>query len=187
MHRLLKPLWFLLALLFLLEQWLWDHLVPAIRWIVDIIPWRRLKQQIADAIDHLSPVATLVVFLIPAAIYFGLELLALWPMAYGHWLLALIVLAGAKVIGAAITAFAFDVSRDKLLQLDWFRRGYELVIKWRDAAHRLADPYIAHLRAMARALRPAARSHWLKLVQRFRRRVQAASTQATSTKQSAVD
>ncbi len=177
LHRLLKPLWFLLALLFLLEQWLWDHLVPAIRWIVDIIPWRRLKQRIADAIDHLSPAATLAVFLIPAGIYFGLELLALWPLAYGHWLLALVVLAGAKVLGAAITAFAFDVTRDKLLQLGWFRRGYEVVIGWRDAAHRLADPYIARLRAMARALRPAARSRRVELVQRFRRRVQAASKQ----------
>jgi hypothetical protein len=177
MHRLLRPLWFLLALLFLLEAWLWDHLVPAIRRVVDLIPWKALKQRLADAIAHLSPPATLVVFLIPAAIYFGLELISLWPMATGHVMLGLAILLGAKIIGAAITAFTFDVTRDKLLQMGWFRRGYELVIRLRDAAHRLADPYIQQMRAFARSLRPAARARWMKTVQRFRRRVQTASKQ----------
>src|SRR5882724_11366574 len=142
MRRLLRPFWFLLALLFLIEAWLWDRLVPAIRWIVDAIPWRALKVRLAHAIEHLSPPATLVVFLIPAAIYFGLELIALWPMAYGRWILALVVLIVAKIIGAAITAFAFDITRDKLLQMAWFHRGYDVVIGWRNAAHRLADPYL---------------------------------------------
>lgn len=173
MRRLSKPLWFLLALLFLIEAWLWDHLVPLIRWIVDVIPWRRLKVRLAQAIDHLSPPATLVVFLIPAAIYFGLELIALWPLAYGRWLLALIVLAVAKVIGAAITAFAFDVTRDKLLQMAWFKRGYDIVIGWRDAAHRLADPHLQDIRSWWRELRPAARSRFARFVQRLRRRAQA--------------
>jgi hypothetical protein len=174
MRRALKPLWFLLALLFLIEAWLWDHLVPAIRWIVDVFPWRSLKARLADAIDHLSPQATLVVFLIPAAIYFGLELIALWPLHYGHWMLALIVLGVAKVIGAAITAFAFDVTRVKLLQMAWFRRGYETVIGWRDAAHRLADPYLCEMRSWVKQIRPAARSRFARFVQRLRRRAQAA-------------
>ena len=52
MRVVLKPLWFLLALLFLLEAWLWDHLVPAIRWIVDSVPWRTLKGRLADAIEQ---------------------------------------------------------------------------------------------------------------------------------------
>jgi hypothetical protein len=173
MRRLLKPLWFLLALLFLIEAWLWDHLVPAIRWIVDVIPWRTLKARIADAIEHLSPQATLVVFLIPAAIYFGLELIALWPMAHGRWMMALIVLIVAKIIGAAITAFAFDVTRDKLLQMGWFRRGYDVVIGWRNAAHRLADPYLAEMRAWIKQLRPAVNSRFSRFVQRLRRRAQA--------------
>ncbi len=150
MRRLLRPLWFLLAIVFLVEEWLWDHLVPTIRWIVDAIPWHAFKVWLAERVAQLSPPATLVVFLIPAAIYFGLELLAVWPMAKGRWVLALIVLCGAKLIGAAITAFAFDVTRDKLLQMRWFNRGYTTVTGWRDAAHRLADPYLRGLR------------HWLK-------------------------
>jgi hypothetical protein len=174
MRRLMKPLWFLLAVLFLIEAWLWDHLVPAIQWIVDLIPWRTFKVRLADSIAHLSPLATLFVFLIPAVIYFGLELLALWPLAYGRWLLALIVLGAAKVIGAAITAFAFDVTRHKLLQMAWFHNGYETVIGWRDAAHRLADPYLTEMREWVREIRPAARSRFSRFVQRLRRKAQTA-------------
>ncbi len=112
-----------------------------------------------------------MVFLIPAAIYFGLELLALWPMAYGRWLLALIVLGVAKVLGAAITAFAFDVTRDKLLQMDWFRRGYGIVIGWRDAAHRLADPYLTFIRRWLKSSRARSARLW----QRLRSRAQPAA------------
>jgi hypothetical protein len=169
MRRLLRPLWFLLALLFLAEEWLWDHLIPAIRLLVDVIPWHAFKTWLAERIDGLSPQATLVVFLIPAAIYFGLELLALWPLAYGRWLLALIVLGAAKVLGAAITAFAFEVTRDKLLQMDWFRHGYGIIIGWRDAAHRLADPYLTFMKRWLKSSR--ARS--TRLMQRLRAKTQA--------------
>jgi hypothetical protein len=164
MRRLLRPLWFFLALLFLIEEWLWDHLVPAIRMFIDAIPWRDLKSWFADLVEGLSPQATLVVFLIPAAIYFGLELVALWPLAYGRWLLALIVLGGAKVIGAAITAFAFEVTRDKLLQMGWFSRAYGVVIRWRDAAHRLADPHVAAIKRFIKV----SRARWTRFTHRAR-------------------
>jgi hypothetical protein len=170
MRRLLRPLWFCLALLFIVEEWLWDHLVPAIRMMIDAIPWRAFKQWLSEMIEGLSPQATLVVFLVPAAIYFGLELVALWPLAYGRWLLALLVLGGAKVIGAAITAFAFEVTREKLLQMGWFSRGYAIVMRWRDAAHRLADPYISAIKRYVKL----SRARWTRFTQRMRTRAQAA-------------
>ena len=75
MRRLLKPLWILLALVFLFEAWLWDHLWPIVRRIVDLVPWRRLKQRLAEAIERLPPYATLLVFLIPVVLLFPLKLL----------------------------------------------------------------------------------------------------------------
>jgi hypothetical protein len=30
MHRLLQPVWVLLAIIFLLKAWLWDHLEPIV-------------------------------------------------------------------------------------------------------------------------------------------------------------
>ena len=38
MDRRLRPLWIALALLFLLEAWLWDHLEPIVARVVNLIP-----------------------------------------------------------------------------------------------------------------------------------------------------
>ena len=43
MRRLLQPFWVLLAVIFLIEAWLWDHLEPIVERIVALIP-RRLPQ-----------------------------------------------------------------------------------------------------------------------------------------------
>ena len=47
MRRLLKPLWILLALVFLFEAWLWEHLRPLVAWVVERIAWDRLKARAA--------------------------------------------------------------------------------------------------------------------------------------------
>ena len=59
MRRLLKPVWILLAVLFLIEAWLWDHLEPIVARFVRLIPWQRLKALLARSISRLSPTATL--------------------------------------------------------------------------------------------------------------------------------
>jgi hypothetical protein len=142
----LRPLWMLLALILLIEAWLWDRLVPVMRRVVDALPWQALKELLAQWLARLSPYPTLLVFAVPVGIYLGLEALALWPLALGRWFTALVVLAAAKISGAALTAFVFDLTRDKLLQLGWFRAGYEIVQRWHAAAHALADPYMRELR-----------------------------------------
>ena len=40
LRRLLQPLWVLLAIVFLIEAWLWDHLEPVVARVVSAIPLR---------------------------------------------------------------------------------------------------------------------------------------------------
>jgi hypothetical protein len=54
-HRLLKPLWIFLAILFLIEAWLWDHLRPVVAAVVNVIPWGRVKVWLRIAIERLPP------------------------------------------------------------------------------------------------------------------------------------
>ena len=188
MRRLLKPLWILLALVFLFEAWLWDHLWPIVRRIVDLVPWRRLKQRLAEAIERLPPYATLLVFLVPIVLLFPLKLLGLWMLAHGSWLGAMTVLALAKLISMGVTAFIFELTRPKLLQLAWFRWLYELVLAWLAWAHALIDPikheikaWIARQRALIRRrlrrylwlAKPGRPSRFLRRIARIRRRMQA--------------
>src|SRR5712691_8754299 len=114
MRRLLRPLWILLALVFLFEAWLWDHLAPIVGWVVARIPLRAIKARLTTWIERLPPPATLVVFIVPVLLLLPLKILGLWMLAHGYWLGALGVLATAKVVSLGVTAFVFDLTRPKL-------------------------------------------------------------------------
>ena len=58
MRRLLQPFWVLLAVIFLIEAWLWDHLEPIVERVVALIPLRAFKQWLSDRVDTLSPAMT---------------------------------------------------------------------------------------------------------------------------------
>ena len=188
MTRFLKPLWVLLALVFLFEAWLWDHLAPVAARLVALIPWREIKAAIARRIETLPPAATFAVFLVPVTVLLPVKFLGLWLLARGAWLGAATLLVAAKVVGVGLTAFIFDVTRPKLLQIGWFRALYQRVMAWRGWAHGQIDPIVqAFRRRIAAALAPAAREvrrvlqllgprpagRLLKVAQRLRRRIQA--------------
>ena len=78
MRRWLRPLWVFLALLFLLEAWLWDHLEPLVARVVNLIPWGRLKIWLAQLIRDLPPWATLIVFVIPFIVLLPLKFLEVY-------------------------------------------------------------------------------------------------------------
>jgi hypothetical protein len=153
MRRLLKPLWIFLALIFLLEAWLWDHLEPVVARVVNVIPWKRLKSRLAKLVDKLPPRQTLVVFVVPLAVLVPLKVLALWLVAQHHWIAAAFTLLFAKLLGLGITAFIFDVTRDKLLQIEWFRWLYDRVLMLRDWAHDIIEPIKRRLRRLLKLAR----------------------------------
>jgi hypothetical protein len=169
MRRWLKPLWILLAILFLIEAWLWDQLEPVVARIVAWIPWRRLKALLARLIARLSPTATLVVFLVPVAVIIPIKLAGLWFVAEGYWLLAAGMLLLAKLAGLGTTAFVFDACRDKLLQLVWFRLLYESLIALRDWAHGLVDPITRKIRRLIWLSRPQRAGRFFRRIARIRR------------------
>lgn len=174
MHRLLRPLWFLLALIFLVEAWLWDHLQPVVARVVAWIPLREIKAWIADKIQHLSPPLTLIVFLIPVVLLFPLKVAGLWLLAHHYWFSAMAVVVFAKLMGVGVAAFIFDVTRPKLLQMAWFRWVYETVLMIRAKAHELVAPVMARIKAVMLGLRAKSSSRWLRMIQRIRHRAQSA-------------
>ena len=174
MRRLLRPLLILLALIFLLEAWLWSHLAPIVGWIVARIPLREVKARIAAWIERLPPAATLGVFVVPVLLLLPFKFLGLWMLAHGHWLDALAVLALAKVVGLGVTAFIFDLTRPKLLELPWFRWFYEHMIVWLAKAHELADPIKERIKRTMRVFAPNRAGRTFALLTRIRRRMQAA-------------
>src|SRR5277367_2166386 len=102
MRRLLQPIWILLAIIFLIEAWLWDHLEPIVAWAVALIPLRAFKQWLADRVDTLSPAMTLFVFIVPIIPLFPLKLVGFWLLTHEYWLSAIATILFAKIVGVAI-------------------------------------------------------------------------------------
>jgi hypothetical protein len=171
MRRLLQPFWVLLAVIFLIEAWLWDHLEPVVERIVKWIPLRAFKQWLSERVDTLSPAMTLIVFAVPVVPLFPLKLVGLWLLAHEYWLSAIIVIVTGKFAGVGVTAFIFDVTRAKLLQMAWFRKGYEFIMLLRAKAAALVNPIKLRIREILRGDGDGWSSRALRMIQRFRKSV----------------
>jgi hypothetical protein len=178
LRRLLRPFLVLLALIFLFEAWLWSHLAPIVAWIVARIPLRAFKAWVGSVIERLPPYATLVVFIVPVILLLPLKFVGLWMLAHGQWFGALAVLALAKVVSLGVTAFVFDMTRGKLLQLAWFRTLYDWVIWLLAKAHALTDPVKRRVKLWLRMFSPKRASRTLRLLRRIRRTMHTARAQA---------
>lgn len=171
LRRLLQPVWVLLAIIFLIEAWLWDHLEPIVARVVALIPLARVKEWLAERVDELSPAMTLIVFAVPILPLFPLKLIGLWLLTHEYWLTGVSTFLFAKMLGVGVTAFLFDVTRDKLLEMHWFERLYELVLRLRAKATELVEPVKRRIRELTKGNGEGWSSRTLRLIQRFRKSV----------------
>jgi hypothetical protein len=171
LRRLLQPLWVLLAIIFLIEAWLWDHLEPIVAWVVSIIPLRTFKQWLSDRVDTLSPAMTLIVFIVPVLPLFPLKLVGMWLLVHEHWMSAVFTILFAKLLGVGVTAFVFDVTRPKLLEMGWFEKLYDFIMAMRAKAKALADPVRARIVEILSGDGEGWSVRTLRLIQRFRKSV----------------
>jgi hypothetical protein len=172
MRRIVRVFWVILALLFLLEAWLWSRLEPVVAALVALLPLKTIKAKTAAAIEGLPPAATLVVFLVPVAVLLPVKIAALWLLHGGHWFGGVAVLVFAKLAGLGVTAFVFEITRPKLLQLAWFARLYALVMRGLAWAHEMVDPVKRRIRQYTYMLRPRNAGRFYRHLRRVRRRMQ---------------
>ncbi len=171
LRRLLQPLWVLLAIIFLIEAWLWDHLEPIVARVVAAIPLARFKHWLTERVDALSPAMTLIVFAVPVVPLFPLKLVGLWLLAHEYWTSAVFMIVFAKLVGVGVTAFVFDVTRHKLLEMRWFERIYDLVLRIRAKAAELVNPIKQRIRELIAGNGEGWSSRTLRMIQRFRKSV----------------
>ena len=119
----------LLALLILFEEWGWE---PLQRWMAALgrLP---LLRRLEAAIAALPPGAALVVLLLPSLLLVPIKLLALGLVAQGQALTGLGVIVAAKLLGTALVARLFALTRPALLQMPWFGRLYRRWVAWKGA------------------------------------------------------
>jgi hypothetical protein len=174
LRRLLQPVWVLLAIIFLIEAWLWDHLEPIVARVVAWIPLRAFKQWLAERVDSLSPAMTLIVFVVPLVPLFPLKMVGLWLLMHEYWLAAIATILFAKFLGVGVTAFIFDVTRPKLLEMPWFEALYDFVLAMRGKAVALVEPVKRRILEIVGGNGDGWSARALRLIMRFRKSVQQA-------------
>ena len=76
-----------------------------------------------------------------------------------------------KLVGVGVTAFVFDVTRAKLLEMRWFERIYALVLRVRAKAAELVDPIKRRIRELIAGNGEGWSYRTLRMIQRFRKSV----------------
>jgi hypothetical protein len=144
---------FLLAIIFLLEAWLWDITGAAIKRLLGWVPYHQLKNFIAKRVVNYSPWLTLLVFLIPGLILLPLKFITVFLLAKGYVLGGIATAATAKLAGLGISSFLFSLCKPKLLELRFIRWLYRHCIYWRERARVVVAPYTARAKALVAELR----------------------------------
>jgi hypothetical protein len=102
---------------------------------------------------------------------FPLKLIGLWLLANEYWVSAVVVIVLGKFVGVGVTAFIFDVTRSKLLEMGWFEKLYEFILTIRAKATALVNPIKQRIREILRGDGSGWSSRTLRLIQRFRKSV----------------
>jgi len=160
------------ALVLLLETWLWDRLQPIFIVLVARLPLETIKKQIASWVEQLSPAFSLVVFAVPLGLLLPFKIAALWLLARGYWISAANTLIVAKLVGLGSTHFVYDTARAKLLQLVWFRFLHDRLVAWRAWSHEMVDPLVREIKVNLVRLTPRRVGRAIRLL-RIRSRARA--------------
>lgn len=127
-RRLLRSLLTIpVALWIFLEEWVWVWVLAATEWLAKLAPVRWLESKIGK----LPPYPAMVAFLIPAAVLLPFKIGALWLIANGHGVLGVQVFIIAKLVGTALLARIFSLTKDALLTIGWFAKAYFKFIAWK--------------------------------------------------------
>jgi hypothetical protein len=117
LKRLLAAPFVLVAVvIILIEDWLWDDLARLAAAIGRLPVFRRIEALVAG----LPPYAALALFMAPTVLLVPVKLAALYFIAHGRPTLGLLTVAAAKVVGTALVARLFTLTRPALLRIAWF-------------------------------------------------------------------
>jgi hypothetical protein len=119
----------LIALVVLFEEWGWEPLQRLMARIARLPVLRHLEALIA----RLPSWAALAVLALPSLLLIPAKLAALWLIASGEKTLGVALIIVAKVIGTAIVARLFALTRPALMRMPWFAALYGRWVAWKEA------------------------------------------------------
>jgi len=184
--RLLKklltaPLVLLAAVIILIEDWLWDDLARLAAAIGRLPVFRAIEVLIAG----LPPYLALACFGLPTLLLVPVKIAAFYFIAHGKATLGLLTVIGAKIVGTALVARIFILTRPKLMRIRWFAWLHEKFVTFKARIYGVikATPIyrVTHisllrlrisLKAWLKNRRGSLRRRWTAAIRHSRRRKQ---------------
>jgi hypothetical protein len=118
----------LLLPVILFEEWGWDALLALAARMAAWLHLEALQRRIAA----LPPYGALAVLLLPSLLLVPVKLLGLWMLTRGLVLWSLLLVLVSKLVGTAVLAQLFTLTRPQLMKIAWFARGYEAWTAWKN-------------------------------------------------------
>ncbi len=182
-HRLKRALTtpFILLAAFILWfwEWLWEPLQGAMAWLARWPLLRQIDAWVAGAPRYVA----LALFMVPGVALLPFKLAGLYFLAHGAPLLGVLTFMAAKIVGTALLARIFTLTRRQLLEIGWFARSYAAITRFKSAvfyrlhahpAYQRLHAALASLRRRSRQVRRGlvyhVRSRWRAVMRRSQRR-----------------
>jgi len=124
------PLLAVAAVLLLVEEALWR--LAKIYAVLGKLP---VFRQIERWITSLGPYPALFLFAVPSITLAPVKFLALYWLAGGHPILGVSTIFTAKILGTALVARLFQLTKPSLLSIAWFRWTHDKIVQLRAAAY----------------------------------------------------
>lgn len=137
LNRIKAPLTWALAIFFLIEEAIWDWTAVKMAKLSTIrfINWVEVK------ISAASPYVALFIFALPTLILQPAEIIGVQAIASGHWIVGGLVFVVAKIVGMALFARIFNLTKPALMQFKWFVWVYTTVMGYRNRIHEYLDSW----------------------------------------------
>jgi hypothetical protein len=147
---LLTPFIWLAALVFLIEEFIWDSTARFMARLGALRAFHAVEKSIAA----LPPRWAVLAFLLPSSILIPAKIIGLHAIAQGHWFIGSMTFVLAKIAGMALFSRIFNLTRPALLQINWFAKLYEWIMFYRNRIHTYLDSWAAY-QWVKRSLRTA--------------------------------
>ncbi len=130
-----RPLLLLAWFYVLVEFITYDVLRVIILWFAHLLPLRSFEAWARRQ----GARAALVLFLLPALLLVPVKFLEVWLFLKHYYVSGVLALVGAKLVGTALVAYLFSLTKPSLMTLPRFARFYHWVMVWRQ---RVLDPVL---------------------------------------------
>lgn len=123
----------ILAILLLVEEWLWDALTALSHRLFIWLGLAGFERWLANA----TPAVAMAAFVLPIALIAPVKFFAILLFAQGQIIQGLGLIVAAKLFATLLISRMFAITRQQLLTFKWFAALYSTITRWLDWAHKI--------------------------------------------------